>query len=461
MPDVEARSVEYHRDTAGTLFAVETIHASTWRNSFLTPPPIEEADARIVRIALTGASPLSPGETPSWLFVERNSRGVADLEAGYAVDDGPAAGATERRLWLASPHWRDRRAPLRAYLDAALAALATPDAVAEALLQGEPAAIDALGRFADERSDREPWHTLAAAQGAAFERWLQASFPDPDALADETLLERLGAEGEAEAVRLLRYLRGARIVEDTPERVELGVDQRALLEQASPWRHFESGDLAAAWPAVRTWMARYRADYERWYQLTLGQLDEVRRALAVAEPQRTMLSRLDGIESLGRPDGAEASAHLERISEAIEALPPTADPDGPTTGGLALGGSFELEVEAERALELLAAASERRQRRLASALASIVMGRADVEPIDRVLQALLAADLDDLDRVLNADVLAQIESLLDGAGTAAGPLSQLLARYDEVRPETIDDVVVAFRMILEEGLEASDSVALR
>jgi hypothetical protein len=446
MSDVEARSVEYHRDTAGTLFAVETFEAPSWRDEFLTPPALEAADARIVRVASDVSRPKHPHgcwRPTSWMTGRSPARPSGDSG------------------WRRPTHWRGRRAPLRAYLDAALAALATPDAVAESLLQSEPLAIDALRRFAEERDDREPWRVLASAERLGFERWLNISFTDTDALADETLLERLDAEGEAEAVRLLRYLRGARIIEDTPDRAELGVDQRALLEQASPWRHFETGDLAAAWPAVRAWMARYRADYERWYGLALRNLEDTRRALSMAEPQQTMLSRLDSIEALGQPDGADAAATLARISAAIAALPPTADLEQPTTGGLALGGSFELAAEATQALDLLANASERRRRRLASALASIVMGRADVEPIDRVLQALLAADIDDLDRVLNDEVLVQIETLLDSAGTIAGPISQLLARYDEVTVESLDDVVVAFRMILEEALAAGESVALR
>lgn len=457
MPDVEARSVEYHRDTSGTLFAVERIETSAWRPEFLEVPPVEVADARIVRLG----HDLVPPDTPPWLLVERAARGVADLEAAYAADDGPTAGATERRLWLASPHWRDRREPLRSYLDAAVAALATPDSIPEALLRSEPAALESLRRFAEEHTDREPWRTLADAATAPLERSLQIWFPEPDGLADEVLLGRLEAEGEAEAVALLRYLRGARIVEDTPERVELAVDRRALLEQASPWRHFESQDLNATWPAVRAWINRYRAGYERWYQLALADLRDTSRALAAVEPQRTMLARLDEIAALGQPDGFDVASDLERIAATIEALPEAADPDEPATGGLALGGSFEAASEATSAIESLSRASERRQRRLAGALASIVMGRADIEPIDRVLQALLAADLDDLDRVLNPEVQAQIEALLGDEGAEAGPLSQLAARYDEVTAETVDDVVVAFRVILEEALSDRNSVTLR
>ena len=96
-----------------------------------------------------------------------------------------------------------------------------------------------------------------AAEGAlALERWLQLSFDDPDALADEVLLERLAADGEDIAVSLLRFLRDARIADGQPEYLELAVDRSALLQQATPWRHYEQDDLAAAWPAVRAWTAR-------------------------------------------------------------------------------------------------------------------------------------------------------------------------------------------------------------
>ena len=206
---------------------------------------------------------------------------------------------------------------------------------------------------------------------------------------------------------------------------------------------------------------RYRVAYERWYRHALEDLEVTRTRVAAAEPQLTMLSRLDSVEALGAPDGEGATANLERILTMIDALPNTIDEEEPTTGDLALGGRFELVADAEAALAGLEVTVDRRQRRLASALASLVMGRTDVDPLDRVLQALLASDIDDLDRVLNPDVLAQIERLLRGGGTVAGPVSQLLARYDEVSQTTISSIVVSFRMLLEDALEDGEPVGLR
>ena len=454
MSDFEVRSVEYHRDTSGTL-----IEASAWRTEFLAPPAPARADVRIVRLRVAPNLASRPG----WLMIETTVGGVADIEAPYIVDRAPTAASTiERQLWQASPHWRPQRPILRGYLDAALAALLSPETPPEGLLRSEAAALAELRSFALARREREPWSTLASAdEPEAIERWVQLSFEEPDALADTVLLERLDADGEMEAARLLRYLRGARIVEDTPERVELAVDLRALLEQATPWRHYERDDLAAAWPAVRAWARRYRVAYERWYRHALEDLEVTRTMLAAADPQLTMLSRLDSVEALGAPDGEGATANLARILAAIDALPSTVGEEEPTSGDLALGGRFELVADAEAALAGLEVTVDRRQRRLASALTSLVMGRTDVDPLDRVLQALLASDLDDLDRVLSSEVLAQIERLLGGGNTVAGPVSQLLTRYDEVSQSTIDEIVVSFRILLEDAVEDGEPVGLR
>jgi hypothetical protein len=57
-----------------------------------------------------------------------------------------------------------------------------------------------------------------------------------------------------------------------------------------------------------------------------------------------------------------------------------------------------------------------------------------------------------LDRVLNAGVLVQIEELLGGAATIAGPLERLAARYPEVTADTLEEVVAAFHSTLEDAL---------
>ena len=258
---------------------------------------------------------------------------------------------------------------------------------------------------------------------------------------------------------MLRYLRDARIAEGNPEYVDLTVDRGALLEQATPWRHYERDDLSAAWPAVRVWIGRYRIAYDRWYRAALEDIAGTQAALADAQPQQQMLSRLDSIAALGAPDGDAAAAQLSQVITLIEELPAAADLSQPTTAGLALGEPFELATKAEVALDGIGRAADRRQRRLAGSLAALVMGRTDVEPLDRVLQALLPSDLDDLDRVLDGPMLAQIEELL--GGISPGPLTQLLAQYDEVLAETLDGVVVAFRMFLEEALEGGGAVKLR
>ena len=148
MPDFEVRSVEYHRDTSGTLFAVELIEASVWRTEFLAPPDPAEADVRIVRLRVAPNLASRPG----WLMIETTVGGVADIEAPYAVDRGRAAGTIERQLWQASPHWRPPRPILRGYLDAALAALLSPETLPEGLVRGRSARRAASLRLGTKRA---------------------------------------------------------------------------------------------------------------------------------------------------------------------------------------------------------------------------------------------------------------------------------------------------------------------
>ncbi len=74
--------------------------------------------------------------------------------------------------------------------------------------------------------------------------------------------------------------------------------------------------------------------------------------------------------------------------------------------------------------------------------------------LDRVLQAITASDIDGIERVLDERLAAHIDRLL--AGAAESPLSRLAARHLAVMAETLDEVVAAFRELLEASIAATD-----
>lgn len=85
MPEFGTRQVEYHRDTAGTLFAVELIEAATWRSEFLEPPSVAAADARIVR--LRGAT--APKQRPPGCWSKRQPAAAQIEELLGGISPGP------------------------------------------------------------------------------------------------------------------------------------------------------------------------------------------------------------------------------------------------------------------------------------------------------------------------------------------------------------------------------------
>ena len=481
MPDHETRTVEFHRDEAGTLFASEHVATTSWDAALLEPPQLAVADVRVVHL-LGGVPPLAPelaAALPGWLAVTRQARrGVADLVATYQVagrvvegEEDPTA-ALVQRLWRAAPSWTPPRPELQSYLEAALVAIHSPAPTGPAV--EEPADLAVLTRFAlAHRRRDEAWAVLADLDGeAALERWITRTWAEPDELATAVLIERMLDQGATEEVAWLRYLREAAIVvspagapDHQPELAELEVDRRALLQQATPWRYFEERDLGAAMPAVRAWVGRYRVAYDRYYREALARLEARRAAIEVAQSQASMLRRLASIPALGRGDGAEAVARLEAAAAEVEAVPALAETERPVTAGLRLGGQFSAEAAATAAIEGVAAAADRRQRRLAGALASLVMGRTDVGPLDRVLQTLLASDLDGLDSVLSEEVAQQIEALIrDDAGRHAtlpeGLLRELAERVPVVTAANLEAAMTAWREVLEERLARDSAIRL-
>jgi hypothetical protein len=97
---------------------------------------------------------------------------------------------------------------------------------------------------------------------------------------------------------------------------------------------------------------------------------------------------------------------------AVEALPPTADPTRARTAGITLGAPIADFEALAAATEAIRTALEVQRRRLAARTAHLVLDRAEVPALDRLLQAITASDVDAIERVLDDRLASHIQQLL-------------------------------------------------
>ncbi len=204
-------------------------------------PAAEDADVRVIRLRdlrlpQAGlAESEVPASLPAWLYVyqpdERpDERPVTEAPAAYAVRAAAHADAVGDRLWPWSPYHRPPGPPLGEFIAAGAVAVRYPQPVpADA-----PRQLEAVAGFATGRAG--PISLVAELREAALERWLRLAFGD---------------RGAAEVVETLRFLRDAVIDEQAPAHLDLAIDRRALLEQASPWRYLEGAPFGGALAAAR------------------------------------------------------------------------------------------------------------------------------------------------------------------------------------------------------------------
>ena len=449
----DTRYVVYERDADGVPFSIEVVEADTWDPSVLEAPAPERADARLVR--LRGGMPPPAREWPRWLRVEAAPRRAAEGRAAYAVEggtstDGGALDAWTRRiaevgrsLWPWSPYYRTPGATLDEYLLAGAAALGHPRPAPTE----RDRRLETLVGFCEGRD--APFGALASARGEVLERLLAQSFGDPDAFADALLLERI-EELDADVARELGFLRAAEVPADAQAYVELAIDRRVLLAQASPWRFVEGEPFAAPLAAVRAWRQRYERAYAAHYRSAVAARTEVRRELAEAGRLAAALERLNRISRLGPRVGERAIIEYRAALEAVESLPAEPEAGAPRTAGVVIGRDPRVFLEAPAVAAALRAAFDEQRRRLSSATVRMILSRQGVPALDRLLQAITASDLESLDRVLDEALTAHIDALL--GEVAPPPLEALAERFPEVTAENLDEVVGVLRAILEAAI---------
>lgn len=397
-------TVAYEHTAAGEIVAIEVIAADAWHDAFLDPPARDHAEARIVVLRSCAAVP-SP--LPRWLHIQHPAPLALREDAPRYGDAGDAIAPARlvETLRYASPHHATATGNVAEYLRAAATALRFP----------APAPSGAAANRLIRDHARAEGGVLAPVldhTGPALERWLRRRFHDPDTLAAEVLLERIAVDAP-DAAATLRFLRAAEVPLDAPAHLDLALDRRALIEQASPWRYIEAPHaFAPALAAVRPWLRRYRTAYDAEYRRIATHAATLRRDLAAAAVTADALRHLDAIPALGAPTGALALHDFDAIRAALDALPADPDPTQPRTAGVTLGAPVPLFDAAPAAVDAVRAALEVQRRRLAARATHLVLDRTEVPALDRLLQALTAADIDGLERILDARLAAHIEMLL-------------------------------------------------
>lgn len=406
--------VLFERDEMGAPYAIEVVQAARWDDSLLERP--SEADARIIELHL-GRPPL---ELPAWLRVELVGTRLAERGPStgpYAT--APATSASVRRLgralWSTVSAGAERpvlASSLDDFLAAGAAAARHPaPAPAEASRR-----LDVLARFCRGRPN--PLGRIASLEGIALEWWLARRFGDADALAEAVLIARI-RESDVEGADDLEFLRLAEVPEGDLQLAELALDRRLLLAQASPWRYFEAGGMAAALAAVRAWRGRYLAAYREHASTLRARATELRRFLEGELRAVRAVERLDRIRALGDPLGIEATTRLRGLIRELAGY----EPDGASAP---LGREPALFATAERAPLEVRAALERQRERLAAAAVRLVLERPGQQDLDRLLQAIQVSQLDGLERALDDRLAGHIETLLEGALAGAAPATALV-----------------------------------
>lgn len=419
-------SVVYARDGHGALYAIEVVEADGWDDRFLVAPALPA---------------VIPAVMPAWLHVERATGSaphrvvhrVAEAAAAYAAGAASAEEVEDvvgASLWPWSPYHRAAGAALSEFIAAGAVAVRHPQPVpADAARQ-----LEVLAEFASGRA--APLGPVARLREEALERWLQYAFEEPDRLADAILLERIADRmtsdqdtlGAGEVVEALRFLREAEVDEQTPAHLDLAIDRRALLEQASPWRYLggvpPGTSFGGALAAVRAWRARYRVAYEAHYRAMVREATLVRSDIAVARSVADALGRLDAIVALGPGVGVEALRVFHAADVALAALAAQPEPERARTSGITLGRRPAQFYRAWEAIKAVRGAFEVQRKRLAACTARLVLARADVPVLDRLLQTIVASDLDGIDRVLDERLAALIEGLLSEEAGLAGQVGQ-------------------------------------
>ena len=244
---------------------------------------------------------------------------------------------------------------------------------------------------------------------------------------------------------------------------ELATDQAALLDATTfetLWR--EPARLGWMEDAIHVWRRAYQpvyaahhADYSRHVAAVVGDIE-------ASLWQTEALEKLNRLERLGEPVALAALTRFHALAE-LSACPSDAvqlaaelseTPVCPYCG-YRLG-----ELAPVAALNTALVAIERglasQQARLAQRVVSRLLarpGRAREDRLDRFIQAVQASDLSGLAQVLDEGLMEFLGDLLQTPEPRINLIERLAQEFPEVTGERLDEVVAAFRTLVEDELE--------
>jgi hypothetical protein len=186
--------------------------------------------------------------------------------------------------------------------------------------------------------------------------------------------------------------------------------------------------------------------------------------IEAAQWQTEAIEKLNRLERLGEPVALAALTRFHALeaeavctSDAVQLAVELAETPVCPYCGFRLG-----DVPPVEALNTALVAIERglatQQTRLAQRVVSRLLarpGRAQEDRLDRFIQVVQASDLTGLAQVLDEGLLEFLGDLLQTPEPRINLIDRLAQEFPEVTSERVDEVVAAFRALLEEELRDS------
>jgi hypothetical protein len=246
---------------------------------------------------------------------------------------------------------------------------------------------------------------------------------------------------------------------------DLATDQAAVLDYTTfetLWH--QPARLGWMEDAIQIWRRAYLPVYTVQHADYSHHLAAIVEDVEAAQWQTDAVEKLNRLERLGTPVALPALTHFRALEAAevciADALQLAADlAESPVCPycRFRLGDTAPVEalnqtlVDIERGLAL-------QQARLAQRVVSRLLarpGRAQEDRLDRFIQVVQASDLTGLAQVLDEGLLEFLGDLLQTPEPRINLIDRLAEAFPEVTTDRLDEVVAAFRRLLQEELADS------
>jgi hypothetical protein len=247
---------------------------------------------------------------------------------------------------------------------------------------------------------------------------------------------------------------------------DLAIDQAALMDGntfATLWREPQRGEALAA--AIDIWKRAYAPFYTTHHAVYNASIAEIAQQIDALQTQAAAVERLNTLQRLGAPQAQAALLQYHEM-EHLFACPST-EVDLPAllqSEPICPHCSYHLGEEppmgdANRVCQAIQRGLEGQQARLAQRVVTRLLartGRAGSDRLDRFIEVVQAADLTGLAAVLDDGLMAFLEDLLDSPAPTTTLLDSLARTFPEITASNLEDVVVEFRLLLQEEVQRNN-----